>query len=280
MGEKIVPAVENFVAERTARIVEKHKRLIPWYAKIAEGLIRPEYLENSQRNIRRANEFLGQGGSLLVISNHRRAVEHQQCMTDLLQRLNRKGETGLVLSVIFEKMETMSAMGKLVPPVLEQWGIEPIFVWREGVDDPKYRQSNGLPLKRMMKILSSPGGVVALYPSGVTGNVLGEAKETLGGIAARADGVLITTTAEGERKNRPRVMVDKILRTKEAFCGLRKGEDKRVAEQLLGNYIMTKMALGLEPKERGFYFEAAKEVEEKVPNERWERLEKLTSCTS
>jgi len=223
-------------------------------------------LYQGAENIKAINERLGQGGSVLLVSDHPGTLETIYTAGLVPQLTNRK-RTGVIVKEAFVNGE-MGIIGKTAINILEKHNAEPI-----AVKTPKYEDNedvrhdfNMLPVRKCIEILKTDGGLLLTFASGTRSKTMIEAEEGLNFFSPFASMVVPLTTVT-EKGRRPTIMVHEPIpgKTGVKWCIGQFG--KELGRQVFNDLIMTIIATG-QPNEkiRGFYQEFCRQLEDSQIN--------------
>lgn len=225
-----------------------------------------------QENIKRTNERLAEGNSVMLVSDHPGTMETIYTAGLIPRYFNSRKESGMLVKDAFVT-DGMGFVGRVAIDILDRRMVEPL-----GVKTPKYEPDkktrtgyNFRSVKRCLEILDKPGGLLLIFASGTRSSIMFEAEKGLGRFSAKADWVVPITTITGS-KGRPRIVVHEPLSgiMGVEWCTQQFG-DKKVGRQVFSDLVMSIVAIGQPDKEkRGVYKEQANQLEiyKKNPTER------------
>lgn len=204
-------------------------------------------------NIQSINERLGQGGSVLLVSDHPGTLETIYT-AGLMPLLTNRKTSGIILKDAFINGE-MGLVGRMAVDVIREHGVEPI-----AVKTPKYEKDRGtrndyntVPVKRCLEILREEGGLLLTFASGTRSKEMREAEPGLNLFSSSADLVVPLTTITQE-KQKPTILVHEPIpgKTGVAWCANSFGRTE--GRQVFTDLVMTVIAAGQpDEQKRGFY---------------------------
>ncbi len=268
---------------KVSTFVYKNRFLMPLFSAGVKIISKPEFnsFENNLHNLKIANEYLKNNGSVLIIVNHRLLIQHQLAMVKIIEKLKKKNKkaTGVALTSRFRDDDKMDTAAKMLDLLLKSWGIEPVYFWREGVDSVELKKSNIKASKTVKEILKSKGGVFGLFPEGVASNELKEAKHGLWYFGKEAGLILLTTTYLNEDSSiNFKIKIQKPIETKKIIETLNKNFIEKKTPQIFMDYLMAKLAITLPENEQGYYREVIKLLDnpnKNIVSERWNNLTQI-----
>lgn len=227
-----------------------------------------------------ANEKLRQGDSVLVIGNHPNSETAAMVVGETARRLDAGTEKGILASSKFWGIGgNMGWTGDISLGMMQRrWGIEPLAVaqgYNSRVSDSQRREINMSTVRKTIKILRSPGGVMWMYQEGTRcPRGLGLAQEGINVFVAEADWVLQAVADYGKWRPGRRVEFLPLFPAGDAVGVVAEEFDvsEKSAAKMVADYLMVRLALHVPEKWRGDYAEAVATARGEVTSERWAHL--------
>ncbi len=246
------------------------------FSNIAElYLRRVEYMGDEY--IKQADEILGGGDSILFVSDHPDTLSTTWTSNIVTKLANRK-RTGVLLGHSFSP-EKKKPIGYVIREIIAHHHAEPLFV-----KTPKYEQDeeertayNQAAIGSGNEILTSPSGVLFLYPQGTRNTTMQEARSGLSNFAARAGYVVPVTTVIGE--DHPRVVIHPPMSGSRGIDWCKKQFGDEEGSRVFSDLVMTIIATAQpDTEKRGAYLEMSKELDQYIQSQRMEAsLDERTS---